>query len=965
MDQAHQSQTRNKLQQQLRQIARDSDAAPWDWDLISSEVYFSPRWWIMLGFEVDEVPASASLWLSLCHPDDMQRVEKELARALADGGEYFQAHYRLRHRRGHYIAVFSRMHIRRDAKKKPIRLMGVNTDLTEYTPSGGLQDRLDESEARFQTLTELMADWYWEMDGQFRLTRINECSVHDTKLNPQDFIGKRLWELAHSGVDKERWAEHRAALQSHKLIVNFEVQYPGRDNSPVFLSFGAAPAFDEQCVFKGYWGVARDVSASRNTEKALREAQMQFQSLLDWSAMGLAIYQNGRIVHANPTALRAWGAEQPAELMGMTIGSRFHPQFRTSTLNRFRAMKTGDVHTEVRESRLLRLDGRAVDVQIQAMPVPFQGQPAIQIIFHDISARKQIEANLRESEARFRTLTQLSADWYWEQDENFRFVLLNGDVETGTGLPSKDWIGKTAWDVPALNLSSTDWDLHRAALEAHQEFRDFEIRRPDSARGMHWASVSGKPTFDANWVFRGYRGIGRNINSQKESTDRIHRLAFYDTLTGLPNRRFLMDRLRKTIQLNARHHQRAALLFLDLDNFKVLNDTLGHDMGDILLQQVAARLVACVRDTDTVARLGGDEFVVVIEDLDEKELDAATKAGAVGQKILAALNASYLLAGREHRSSPSIGITLFGSNVPSVDDVLKQADLAMYQAKMAGRNTLRFFDAAMQHEVNSRVTLESDLRDGLQGGEELMLHLQPIVAVDGRVIGAEALVRWLQPVRGLMVPEEFIALAQATALILPLGRWVLQTACEQLALWAGKPESSHLTLAVNISLRELREPDFVSHILRTLHLTGAPANRLRLELTENALTQKVDDTMVKMTELKAHGIGFSLDDFGTGYSSLSVLKKLPFDMLKIDHSFVRDILTNPDDAAIARSIVALGKSLHLSIVAEGVETQEQRAFLAANGCYAYQGYLIGKPMPIEDFDAFLLKSRIQTSDIAG
>ena len=447
------------------------------------------------------------------------------------------------------------------------------------------------------------------------------------------------------------------------------------------------------------------------------------------------------------------------------------------------------------------------------------------------------------------------------------------------------------------------------------------------------------------------------MTAQKLAADQIHRLAFYDPLTGLPNRRLLQEQLKKSLQINSRHGMRGALLFIDLDNFKTLNDTLGHDVGDVLLQQVAERLSTCVRESDTVARLGGDEFVVVLEDLDGDALDAAAHAESIGKKILSSLNAPYQLAGREHRSSPSIGITLMGDAVQSVDDLLKQADLAMYQAKAAGRNTLRFFDVAMQSDVDSRVAMESDLRDGLQGGEELELHYQPMVDVLGHVTGAEALVRWQQPQRGLVMPAEFIPLAEATGLILPLGRWVLNTACEQLALWACDPLTANLSLAVNVSARQLREPDFVAQVAGVLQRTGAPAHRLRLELTETVLVHRVEDIIIKMKELRAMGVGFSLDDFGTGYSSLNYLKQLPLDLLKIDHSFVQDVLTDPNDAAIARTIVGLGHSLGLSVVAEGVETAEQREFLANIGCFCYQGFLFAEALPIEEFNAYVAQAR--------
>jgi len=444
-----------------------------------------------------------------------------------------------------------------------------------------------------------------------------------------------------------------------------------------------------------------------------------------------------------------------------------------------------------------------------------------------------------------------------------------------------------------------------------------------------------------------------DVSAVRKASAEIETLAFYDALTGLPNRRLLLEQLRRALHTNARHHRHGALLFIDLDNFKTLNDTLGHDVGDLLLQQVGQRLTDCVRESDTVARLGGDEFVLVLEDLETDPRAAALQADSAGKKILATLNQPYDLAGREHHSSPSMGITLFDARSTSVDDLLKQADLAMYQAKAAGRNTLRFFDVSMQTELENWVALEFDLRDGLQGGEELVLYFQPTVGATGQVTGAEALVRWLQPTRGLVVPENFIALAESTGLIVPLGRWVMNMACQQLATWALLPNTAHLSLAVNVSARELSEPGFVAGVLKFLALWKVRPNMLRIELTESVLAHRTDDIIGKMKELKARGVGFSLDDFGTGYSSLSYLKQLPLDLLKIDRSFVRDVLTDANDAAIARTIVALGTTLGLSVVAEGVETEEQRDFLASIGCYAYQGFLFGRPVPIEEFSRFL------------
>ena len=450
--------------------------------------------------------------------------------------------------------------------------------------------------------------------------------------------------------------------------------------------------------------------------------------------------------------------------------------------------------------------------------------------------------------------------------------------------------------------------------------------------------------------------INTDIRQRKATEREIQRLAFYDPLTGLPNRMLLMDRMHHALASAQRHNYGGALLFIDLDNFKQLNDTLGHDQGDLLLQQVATRLNACVRSVDSVARLGGDEFVVMLEELSPKPHELALHARVVGEKILSALAVPYALSGYQYRSTPSIGIAPFHGSATSVGELLKQADLAMYQAKTAGRNTLRFFDPNMQAVVTARAALETDLRSAL-AQEEFLLHYQPQMHESGRCVGVEALVRWAHPQRGMVSPAQFIPLAEETGLILPLGRWVLQTACQRLALWQADPDLCHLTIAVNVSSRQFRHAGFVEDIARILAQTGAPAERLKLELTESLLVEDMEATIATMVALRSYGVGFSLDDFGTGYSSLSYLKRMPLHQLKIDQSFVRDLLTDPNDAAIVETIIGLSRNLGLDVIAEGVETTEQQAMLAAAGCQYYQGYLFGRPIPAEQLETQLRSAK--------
>jgi diguanylate cyclase (GGDEF)-like protein/PAS domain S-box-containing protein len=467
------------------------------------------------------------------------------------------------------------------------------------------------------------------------------------------------------------------------------------------------------------------------------------------------------------------------------------------------------------------------------------------------------------------------------------------------------------------------------------------MRRRDGASYPAWLTVSA--VRDASGMLTNFVCTQSDISARKQADQKILQLAYYDPLTGLPNRRLLYDRIQHCLGLHDRTGRTGALLFLDMDNFKDLNDSRGHAVGDQLLQQVATRLRACTRDIDTVARLGGDEFVILLESSGADAQEAQQHAEVVGNKILAALREPFEVGGAAHHASCSIGITLCTGREDELDDLMRRGDLAMYEAKRQGRNTLRFFHPSMEHEVTYRMGIETELRAALLHSQ-FVLHYQGQVDGAGMMTGAEALVRWQHPERGLMGPAGFIGIAETSGLILPLGRWVLRTACEQLALWSASPATAHFTLAVNVSVRQFLQSDFVEETLAIVAASGADPARLKLELTETLMIEGVEETIGKMRALREHGICFSLDDFGTGYSSLSYLKRLPLDQLKIDQSFVRDVLDDPNDASIARSVVALGKSLGLKIIAEGVETEAQRSFLAEIGCEHWQGYLFSRPV---------------------
>ncbi len=440
-----------------------------------------------------------------------------------------------------------------------------------------------------------------------------------------------------------------------------------------------------------------------------------------------------------------------------------------------------------------------------------------------------------------------------------------------------------------------------------------------------------------------------DLTERKQAEAQIASLAFYDPLTHLPNRRLLLDRVIQATHATHRTRKHGAILALDLDGFKTLNDTHGHDAGDRILFQTARRLTGCVREVDTVGRLGGDEFIILLEDLNEEANQASAQAQTVGKKILAALTEPYLLSQQEYQSSSSMGITLFGIQREPVSDILKRADLALYHSKAAGKGVLQIFNPELEAAFQARLMLEAELRQGLEQGQ-FLLHYQPQVNEQGRITGVEALVRWQHPTRGLLRPAEFLPLAEEKGLVAALGQFVLEAACAQMKAWAARPETSHLTLAVNISTPEFYQPQLVQRTLDIVRRSGIDPGKLFLEVTEGLLLRNLDDTIAKMQALKSHGLRFSLDDFGMGFSSLAYLKSLPLDQLKIDVTFVREALTDSNDAAIVRTIMTLGRSMGLSVVAEGVETEAQREFLVGCGCRVFQGNLFGKPRPAHDLD---------------
>jgi diguanylate cyclase (GGDEF)-like protein/PAS domain S-box-containing protein len=682
-------------------------------------------------------------------------------------------------------------------------------------------------------------------------------------------------------------------------------------------------------------------------EQALRESEVRYRTMVERSPEAVVVHAAGDIIYANPAALDLLGAASASELLGTKMDNRLHPDSLALAHRRLQHVQaTGEIAGPAL-MRFFKLDGSVIDVEAQGTPILFDGVASIHTVMHDMTQRRRADEEQRIAATAFESQQGMLVT-----DGNWRILRVNRAFTQITGYSAQEAIGKTPEELLRSDYHSAAFFEEMFELLGRNGNWQGELwdRRKSGEVFPQWVSITAVK--NAAGQVTHYVDTLTDITERKLADEQIQSLAFYDPLTQLPNRRLLMDRLAHTIAHWDRDKRLGALLFVDLDNFKILNDTFGHQMGDLLLQAVAARLDTCIRKGDTVARLGGDEFVIMLEDLSVDPHDAANQAEAVGEKVLAALNQGYMLGQQAHHSTPSIGITLFGASHEGIEEPLKRADLAMYQAKAAGRNTLRFFDPQMQSAVSARAEMETGMREALVR-EEFLLYYQAQVGGQGEFTGVEVLVRWNHPQRGMVSPAEFIPLAEDTGLILPLGRWVLETACVQLARWAQQPAMAHLAVAVNVSPRQFYQSNFVAEVQNVLQRTGANPQRLKLELTEGLLVSNVEDVIAKMESLQAVGVGFSLDDFGTGYSSLSHLKRLPLDQLKIDQSFVRDILTDPNDAAIANMVIVLGQSLGLTVIAEGVETEAQRAVLAGQGCHAYQGYLFSRPLPLADFEALV------------
>jgi len=690
-------------------------------------------------------------------------------------------------------------------------------------------------------------------------------------------------------------------------------------------------------------------------DKLLRDAESSLAELnLDLSATLKAIPDllfelgdDGEYINIwanNPELLAA----QRKELLGHTINEILPPEAATTMMS---ALKEAE-QRGVSRGHIIRLDlpdGASwfeLSTSIKQIPTSSTSHAHFIMLSRNITDHIRSEQQLRIAATAFE-----SHEGMMITDANANILQVNHAFTAITGYEAADVIGK---NPRILSSGRQNTAFYASMWESINNTGQWEgeIWNRRKSGEIYPQRLTIATVIDKDGVVTNFVSSLTDITSSKNAAEKIEHLAFYDPLTNLPNRRLLIDRLGQVLAASTRSGKLGAALFIDLDNFKALNDTMGHAAGDLLLQQVAERLINCVRETDTVSRLGGDEFVVILEGLGMQSFEAAAQAEVTANNILSSINMPYKLNDFEYSITSSIGITLFNDRELNIEELLKQADIAMYQAKKSGRNCLRFFDPAMQESINIRTALEADLRIAIER-QQFQLYYQIQTHSSGRILGAETLIRWIHPMRGMVPPTQFIPLAEETGLILPIGSWVLETACAQLKLWQGNKLTQDLSLSVNVSAKQFHQPDFVDKVQNAVQRYALKPGQLKLELTEGMLLENIDDIIITMSELRNSGIQFSLDDFGTGYSSLQYLKKLPLSQLKIDQSFVRDIATGQNDAAIVRTIIAMAETLGLSVIAEGVETEAQREFLELQGCHAFQGYLFGKPIPIEEFEALL------------
>jgi len=904
----------------------------------------------IIGYPAGEVPGMT--FEQLTPPEDMAETRAALAPLLRGEANSVSWEKRYIRKNGTLTWVRNTTTAQHDGGVSSDKHIAIVEDITERKRT---EMQLQESEERYRSTFEQAGVGILHIAFDGKIVRCNARFAEIIGYTAEELSGMTFQQItAPEDIGSSLNVLEYMSSDTHNSS-SWEKRYIRKDGTPVWVRVTISTLRDGEGRPLHYIALIEDIQARKAaeerlaaTKEALQVSEERYRTVFQTSqdCISISHAEDGRFVDVNPTFLSMFGYERE-EVIGRTaleLNIWTGPEDRLKLVNALQGSVCRDISLQ-----FARRNGERFWALLSGARIDLDGIPSFLLVVRDISDAKTAAEALRVSEERYRTAFQTSLDSInINRLSDGMYIDCNQAFLDTLGYSREEVIGKTSLEM-GVWADGRDRQNMVEMVRQQASCRGLEVQFRKKKGEYFWGQMSASP-MEIDGVAC-ILTVTRDLSQSKAAESEIRSLAFYDLLTGLPNRRLLLERLRQALAASGRSGHSQALLLVDLDNFKTLNETLGHETGDLLLQEAARRVVACAHEGDMVCRLGGDEFVVMLEDLSEVAEEAAAKARAVGEKILALVGQPYLIEERECRMTASIGITVFGNRENSTDAIMQQTDIALDQAKAAGRNSMRFFSPDLQAAVNARATLEEELRQAIKT-QQFLLYYQPQVE-RGRLTGTEALIRWQHPRRGLVPPDEFIPLAEESRLILPLGDWVLQAACAQIALWAKRRNTAHLTLAVNISALQFRQPEFVETVLAALERTGANPKKLKLELTESILVENIEEVIIKMTELKSHGLSFSLDDFGTGYSSLAYLKRLPLDQLKIDRAFVRDMLVDATSGAIAQTILSLGDAMGLSVVAEGVESEEQRGFLAGLGCTSFQGYLFSRALPLDAFEAYL------------
>lgn len=810
----------------------------------------------------------------------------------------------------------------------------------DMTAARAAERRLRASEQRFRSLTELSSDWYWEQDRDLRFTVVSGASHEKTGFRTNDLIGKTRFDLPNHFESEEARLAHAADLEARRPFRELILKRETGSGETRWASISGEPVYAESGEFEGYRGIGQDITDKVLADQRLAEEQRFSEDLLNAVPSPIVVKDaSHRFIAANDAAVR-FSRRPKGQVIGRTDYDIFPPEQaayfqQTDDL----ALANGSIEYEHPYTR----DGLTRWMYVRKSVLRRGGGvPQIVFVMTDMTERMEAEQALKESEARFRSLTELSSDWFWEQDDQFRFTRFSSTAPERAVVPVEQMIGKTRFELPLEFESEQAREDHLRALQAHVPFRNLVVLNTLNNR---WVSANGEPVLDAQGGFKGYRGVATDITERKQAEERTQFLATRDALTGLPNRALLQERMQVAMINAARNAEKVAVMFIDMDRFKDINDLLGHEVGDRFLKEAAARLSECVRKGDTLARIGGDEFVIVLEGLHQ-----VGDAELVAAKAVARMAEPFAAEGSVMTSGASIGVAVTPDDGMDVSTLMRHADMAMYQAKADGRSCYRFYSTEINKKVNRRVQLESELRRALER-EELVLYLQPQLSVaTGVLVGAEVLLRWPHRERGMIPPQEFIAVAEESGLIVPIGEYVLDGVGNLMRNWI-RAGMTVPRIAVNLSAWQVEEGAALVEKLRSvLRSGGLKAEMLEFEITESLIVAEEDRRkLMAIRELAEEGVRISIDDFGVGYSSLSYLRYLPIHGIKVDRSFISDISTSPDAAAIVRAMLALAHSLGLSVTAEGVEQAVQLDVLKQFGCDLFQGYLVSPAIPPDEF----------------